>query len=129
MLEQEPPNPVRRLHPALLALPRFEIQIPNRPHPGQFVTTADNSLRDALRDRYTLDRQIGRGGMATVYLVRDLRHNRWVALKLLHPELAYLLGPAEDRGRVLLVWAREPAGPWRIARALVNSSLAQSPLH
>ena len=37
--------------------------------------------------------------------------------------------PAEDRGRVMLVWAREPGGRWRIARALVNSSVAQSPLH
>lgn len=37
--------------------------------------------------------------------------------------------PAEDRGRVMLVWAREPGGPWRISHALVNSSLAQSPLH
>ena len=37
--------------------------------------------------------------------------------------------PAEDRGRVMLVWAREPDGRWRIRHALVNSSLAKSPLH
>ena len=37
--------------------------------------------------------------------------------------------PAEDRGRVMLVWAREPDGRWRIRQALVNSSLTKSPLH
>jgi eukaryotic-like serine/threonine-protein kinase len=50
-------------------------------------------LADALRDRYTLERQIGRGGMATVYLARDLKHDRVVALKVLHPELSHTLGP------------------------------------
>jgi hypothetical protein len=38
-------------------------------------------LRDALRDRYLLERELGRGGMATVYLARDLRHDRLVTLK------------------------------------------------
>jgi serine/threonine protein kinase/Flp pilus assembly protein TadD len=46
-----------------------------------------------LADRYAIDREIGRGGMATVYLARDLKHNRRVALKVLHPELAATLGP------------------------------------
>jgi eukaryotic-like serine/threonine-protein kinase len=50
-------------------------------------------LTDALRDRYTLVRELGRGGMATVYLARDLRHRRPVALKVLHHELAAMLGP------------------------------------
>jgi eukaryotic-like serine/threonine-protein kinase len=50
-------------------------------------------LADALRDRYTLERQVGRGGMATVYLARDLKHDRVVALKVLHPELSHTLGP------------------------------------
>jgi serine/threonine-protein kinase len=40
-----------------------------------------------------LERELGRGGMATVYLARDLRHDRHVALKILHPELAQVLGP------------------------------------
>jgi eukaryotic-like serine/threonine-protein kinase len=48
---------------------------------------------DALSGRYTIDRQLGRGGMATVYLARDLKHNRPVALKVLHPELAAIVGP------------------------------------
>ena len=39
------------------------------------------------------------------------------------------LPPAEDRGRVVLVWHREPDATWRIRYALVNSSLGQSPLH
>ncbi|HSE47551.1 MAG TPA: serine/threonine-protein kinase, partial [Gemmatimonadales bacterium] len=42
---------------------------------------------------YTLQRQLGRGGMATVFLAQDLKHKRLVALKVLHPELAHALGP------------------------------------
>jgi serine/threonine-protein kinase len=42
--------------------------------------------------RYTLEKELGRGGMATVYLARDLKHDRPVALKVLHPELAATLG-------------------------------------
>ena len=44
-------------------------------------------LTTALEGRYTIDREVGRGGMATVYLARDVRHNRRVALKVLNPEL------------------------------------------
>ena len=50
------------------------------------------SLGTALQGRYTIDREIGRGGMATVYLARDVRHNRAVALKVLNPELGAVLG-------------------------------------
>jgi eukaryotic-like serine/threonine-protein kinase len=50
-------------------------------------------LQDALADRYQLDRELGRGGMATVFLAHDPRHDRPVALKVLHPELAATLGP------------------------------------
>jgi serine/threonine-protein kinase len=49
-------------------------------------------LEAALAGRYALERELGRGGMATVYLARDLRHDRPVALKVLHPELAASLG-------------------------------------
>ncbi len=52
-----------------------------------------DGLRDALADRYALERELGRGGMATVYLAQDLRHDRPVALKVLLPELAATLGP------------------------------------
>src|SRR5262245_45983635 len=50
------------------------------------------SLGTALQGRYTIDREIGRGGMATVFLARDVRHNRAVALKVLNPELGAVLG-------------------------------------
>ncbi|MEP6905268.1 MAG: protein kinase [Gemmatimonadales bacterium] len=50
-------------------------------------------LETALSSRYRLDRELGRGGMATVYLANDLRHDRRVALKVLHPELSSALGP------------------------------------
>lgn len=52
-----------------------------------------SALADALGSRYTLERELGRGGMATVYLAHDLKHGRPVALKVLRPELAHLLGP------------------------------------
>jgi tetratricopeptide (TPR) repeat protein len=47
----------------------------------------------ALADRYRIERELGRGGMAMVYLAHDLRHDRPVALKVLRPELAASLGP------------------------------------
>src|SRR5437867_8022920 len=50
-------------------------------------------LRSALADRYAIERELGRGGMATVYLAEDLKHKRQVAIKVLHPELAAVLGP------------------------------------
>ncbi|MGK2936079.1 MAG: protein kinase domain-containing protein [Gemmatimonadaceae bacterium] len=50
-------------------------------------------LRSALADRYSLERELGRGGMATVFLGQDVKHDRVVALKVLHPELAAALGP------------------------------------
>jgi serine/threonine protein kinase/Tfp pilus assembly protein PilF len=50
-------------------------------------------LRESLADSYTIDRELGRGGMATVYLAQDCKHDRVVALKVLHPDLAASLGP------------------------------------
>ena len=49
-------------------------------------------VRASLAGRYTIERELGRGGMATVYLARDLKHDRPVALKVLRPELAAVLG-------------------------------------
>ncbi len=54
--------------------------------------TVPDTLASALADRYTLERVVGRGGMATVYLARDTKHNRQVAVKVLRPELAASLG-------------------------------------
>ncbi len=51
-----------------------------------------STLAEALRDRYTLEHELGRGGMARVYLARDIRHRRRVAVKVLHPEIAQSLG-------------------------------------
>ena len=49
-------------------------------------------LAAAVSDRYRIERELGAGGMATVYLAEDLRHNRQVAIKLLKPELAAVIG-------------------------------------
>ncbi|MGH7720288.1 MAG: serine/threonine-protein kinase, partial [Gemmatimonadaceae bacterium] len=49
-------------------------------------------LKEAIGERYTLERELGRGGMAIVYLARDLKHDRAVAVKMLRPELGALLG-------------------------------------
>ena len=50
------------------------------------------ALTTALSDRYRIERELGAGGMATVYLARDLRHDRNVAIKVLRPELAAVIG-------------------------------------
>ncbi len=50
-------------------------------------------LKQALADRYAIERELGAGGMATVYLAEDLKHHRKVAVKVLRPDLAAALGP------------------------------------
>src|SRR5688572_10690883 len=56
------------------------------------MTDIPDRLRSELAGRYTIERELGRGGMATVLLARDLRHDRPVALKVMHPDLAKALG-------------------------------------
>jgi serine/threonine-protein kinase len=56
------------------------------------LTNALERLGTALAGRYRIERELGQGGMATVYLAHDVRHDRKVALKLLHPELSAILG-------------------------------------
>jgi serine/threonine-protein kinase len=56
------------------------------------TSTSINRLSEALADRYTIDRELGAGGMATVYLAHDVKHNRKVAVKVLRPELSAILG-------------------------------------
>ena len=73
-------------------------------HPSEKLTPLE-TLQAHLSDRYRVERQLGRGGMATVYLARDLRHDRPVALKVLHPELAASLG-AERFQREIKLAAR-----------------------
>jgi serine/threonine-protein kinase len=50
-------------------------------------------LQEALGSRYRIERELGRGGMATVYLAEDVKHHRQVALKVLDPEVAAAIGP------------------------------------
>jgi len=57
------------------------------------VTDSFQRLKIALAERYRIEREVGSGGMAIVYLAEDLRHRRNVAVKVLRPELAATLGP------------------------------------
>jgi len=56
------------------------------------MTDALGRLNSALSDRYTIERELGAGGMATVYLAHDLKHDRKVAIKVMRPELSAILG-------------------------------------
>ncbi len=56
-------------------------------------STNIDRIKHAFSQVYSIDRELGRGGMATVYLAQDAKHERLVALKVLHPELAASLGP------------------------------------
>src|SRR5712692_9098079 len=56
-------------------------------------TDQRDRLNAALAGRYAIERELGSGGMATVYLADDLKHPRKVAVKVLRPELAAVLGP------------------------------------
>jgi eukaryotic-like serine/threonine-protein kinase len=66
------------------------------------VTDSLTALRGVLADRYAIERELGRGGMATVYLAQDRRHDRPVALKVLHPDLAAALGPERFQREIRL---------------------------
>jgi serine/threonine-protein kinase len=56
------------------------------------MTDTRSPLTTALADRYRIERELGQGGMATVYLAQDLRHDRKVAIKVLRPELSAVIG-------------------------------------
>jgi len=57
------------------------------------MSETQGRLAGALADRYRLERELGAGGMATVFLAEDVKHHRKVAIKVLHPELSAVLGP------------------------------------
>ena len=60
------------------------------------MTDALSRVKAALASRYAVERELGSGGTATVYLAEDLKHERQVAVKVLRPELAAALGDGEN---------------------------------
>jgi eukaryotic-like serine/threonine-protein kinase len=96
--EKQTPKRTPRLrypeHPCRWAgpMPRRAIHFRATPPTQADLTDATARLTAALQDRYAIERELGAGGMATVYLAHDLRHDRKVALKVLRPELASILG-------------------------------------
>jgi eukaryotic-like serine/threonine-protein kinase len=66
------------------------------------TSSPELDLVASLAGRYTIERELGRGGMAAVYLAQDTKHGRRVALKVLHPDLASSLGPARFRQEITL---------------------------
>ena len=64
------------------------------------MSVVPESFARALADRYRIERELGRGGMATVYLAEDLKHRRWVALKLLSPEVGAAIGSERFRREI-----------------------------
>jgi len=89
-------DPVRRSElERLLAECELEPSLFSRPAAERFAALFDDDVArfpEALADRYRLTTQLGRGGMATVYLARDLKHARDVAVKVVHPVVASALG-------------------------------------
>ena len=57
------------------------------------MSVPQSQLPSVVTERYAIEREIGSGGMATVFLARDLKHDREVAVKVLRPELGAVLGP------------------------------------
>ncbi len=78
------------------------VETPATPSSGERRVAGEIELvlREALADRYAVERLIGRGGMATVYLARDLKHERRVALKVLDRELGAVLGVERFLGEI-----------------------------
>jgi serine/threonine-protein kinase len=67
---------------------------------GSLPPNTIEHLNNALRGRYALTRELGHGGMATVFLARDVRHQRDVAIKVFRPEVAAVLGPDRFRREI-----------------------------
>src|SRR3569623_88267 len=66
------------------------------------MVSAEEQLTSALSERYRIERELGAGGMATVYLAEDVKHHRMVAIKVLRAELSAILGPERFLKEILL---------------------------
>jgi TolB-like protein len=64
------------------------------------MPTSFERLKNAISDRYEIEREVGHGAMATVYLARDVKHNRQVAIKVLLTEVGFALGPERFRREI-----------------------------
>jgi serine/threonine-protein kinase len=73
------------------------------PAEGVVPPPGPGSLAEALRDRYLLEREIAQGGMATVYLGREVGREQWVAVKVMHPEVATIIGAERFRREIEIV--------------------------
>ena len=80
-----------------------------------------DDLNAALADRYCVEREIGRGGNGTVFLARDVKHDRPVALKILNPELAAALGPERFLREIAIAAGK------RVAKTLTGNSQHVTP--
>ncbi len=85
-------------------------------------------LKTALSDRYAIEREIGAGGMATVYLAEDLKLHRKVALKVLRPELTAALGPERFLREIeIAAKLHHPTGTCAIDRMLGGRAGGRAP--
>jgi serine/threonine protein kinase len=80
------------VQPGRMHLPPSRTVPPVATESSSDVNKTTHRLSAALADRYRIERELGHGGMATVYLAEDLKHKRRVAVKVLKPELAAVLG-------------------------------------
>jgi hypothetical protein len=92
------------------------------------VTLEADRLTAALAGRYAIKRELGAGGMATVYLADDVRHRRQVAVKVLRPDLAATLGPERFFREIEIAaqQTRTPAPPISPVRRFLFASCPSS---
>ena len=96
------PSGRRRYHPLRIGGILWATDIGSIPHAQGPLPDLRAQLQDGLAGQYLLVRELGRGGMATVFLATDLKHDRPVAFKVLHPDLAQSLGPERFQREIRL---------------------------